>query len=275
MIRSDKFEWLAVDQSRTVHGTLWSLLIAGIGVSLWAQVFYLPLVDEVRFANPSLWVMAAYLAPTVALLGGVVWRAAWLTLLVFFISFVPGVFLLSSTSLLQAEAPWSLARIGVTLAAYIATASAGAGPVQLVVGRASSAAQAAHGSPRAIQHIPGVYRLYFALRGLILFGLLLVIQYAVFRDAHIAHALAQSYPGRPEAAATFIGVFSFFAWCVAAYSLFFVPLMNLEYDVRTLSLGVDQMLQAGARAHRRRAVVWLGAAALLVGLLGWLLGFGL
>lgn len=257
-------------KARASQSVLWPVLVGAVGASLWAQVFYLPVADEIRFANPSLWGILGYLLPVLTLLVGVVFRRGALTLLGFLVSFLPGIFMLPQTLLVETESPLSLLRIGVTLAAYIAVAAAGAAPEQLM-GAAAEQAERIDDGPT--KRLDGLYRFYFALRGLILFGLLFVIQYAVFRDPALAQTLAESYPSRPEAAATFIGIFSFFAWCVAAYSLFFVPLMNIEYDVRNLSREIDRIPKKEARSRRARALIWL-ALALLIGAALWILNNG-
>jgi hypothetical protein len=89
-----------------------------------------------------------------------------------------------------------------------------------------------------------------------LIALLLVTQYAAFQDPTIAAKIAQHYGDRPEAAVTFLGLFAFFAWCVAAYTMFFVPLMNLEYDVRKLSRSVDTMADGGQRSRWMYVSAW-------------------
>lgn len=272
-MHSNDLQILGLGKTRASQGGLWALLIGGLGLSLWAQVFYLPLADELRFAEPSALRMLAYLAPIAALLLGGVLRAGVLTLLVFTTAFIPGILWLPPSALIAIEQPWSMVRIGVTLAAYVATAAAGIGPTQ-VLGRRTDERASAASAAREVQRVDGVYRFYFALRGLLLFGLLFVIQYAVFRDPIIAAKLIQSYPSRPEAAATFIGIFSFFAWCVAAYSLFFVPLMNLEYGARRLERELKKTLEIPKRGRRFRVILW-GGLAILASAAGLFLNFGI
>lgn len=254
---SDHPQLLGLGKTRASQGGLWTLLIAGLGLSLWAQIFYLPLSDELRFAEPSPMLMVAYLAPVAALLLGGILRAGVLTLLVFTCAFIPGILWLPPSALVAIETPWSMVRIGVTLAAYLAISAAGVGPVQVIAGPAGESASS---DSDDLRRIDGVYRFYFALRGVLLFGLLFVIQYAIFRDPGVAEQLAQSYPTRPEAAATFIGIFSFFGWCVAAYSLFFVPLMNLEYGVRRLDRAINRTVKMPKRTRRLRVGIWVGLA---------------
>ncbi|AWV89409.1 hypothetical protein [Bradymonas sediminis] len=270
-MHSNHLQILGLGQTRASQSGLWALLIGGLGLSLWAQVFYLPLSDELRFAEPSMLRMLAYLAPLAALLVGGILRAGFLTLLAFTVAFVPGILWLSPSALSAIEQPWSMVRIGVTLAAYVATAAAGVGPTQ-TLGRRIDGAESAVSKPQPTRRVDGVYPFYFALRGLLLFALLFVIQYAIFRDPVVAQKLAQSYPTRPEAAATFIGIFSFFAWCVAAYSLFFVPLMNLEYAARRLEREVNATLETPGRARRLRVALW-GGLAILASATGWFLNF--
>jgi len=269
-MHSENLQILGPTQTRATQGRFWALLIGALGLSLWAQVFYLPLSDELRFAEPSLLAMLLYLAPLGPLLVGGVFRAGLLTLLVFTAAFIPGILWLAPSALVAIEQPWSMVRIGVTLAAYIATTAAGVGPTQLL-GRATQGRAAPAGE---IRRVDGVYRFYFGLRGVLLFGLLFVIQYAIFRDPVVAEKLLESYPTRPEAAATFMGIFSFFAWCVAAYSLFFVPLMNLEYGARRLEREIKKTLEIPGRAQHFRVALW-GGLAVLASAAGLFMKFGI
>lgn len=270
-MHSEHLHILGHTQPRATQGRLWALLIGALGLSLWAQVFVVPLSDELRFAQPSLLAMLLYLAPLGPLLVGGFIRAGFLTLLVFTTAFIPGILWLPPSALVAIEQPWSMVRIGVTLAAYVATTAAGVGPPQLL-GRATQPGAAAPASQ--VRRVDGVYRFYFGLRGVLLFGLLFVIQYAIFRDPLIAAKLLESYPSRPEAAATFMGIFSFFAWCVAAYSLFFVPLMNLEYGARRLEREIKKTAEIPARAQRARAAVW-GTVAVVASAAGLWVKFGI
>lgn len=236
----------------------WSPLVAVLGLSLWAQIFMLPLFEELRFIEGSQAATLAYLLPLVVLLSGAYFRVAALTLLVFPLCFVPGVILLPERSIIDLEQWTSMMRIGVTLAAYIGVAAASLTGTELV-----GEVDGARDEPA--ERVGGIYPFYFLVRGLILLVLLVVTQYAAFHDPAIAETIAQHYSQRPGGARAFIGLFIFFAWCVAAYTMFFVPLMNLEYDVRRLSRTVDEMADGGRRARWLRIGGWFLVAAVVVG----------
>jgi hypothetical protein len=232
--------------------SLWSMLTIFLGLLLWAQIFSLPFLDELRFSDQSTAVAMSYMIPLLALVPGALFRVPALKLLVFPVCFVPGMLTLPERSLLELEQGWGLVRIGVSVAVYVAVAAAGTSKEQ-TVGTVNPARD------RRPERVGGLYPMYFIARGVILVGLLLVTQYAAFQDPTIAAKIAEHYGERPEAAATFLGLLSFFAWCVAAYTMFFVPLMNLEYDVRKLSRTVDAM----ADGSRRRRWLHVGAWAVI------------
>ncbi len=243
---------------RFSRGGAWPALIVALGLSLWAQIFALPLLDQLHFADQGVQTLLVYLIAPAALLAGVAMRAAPMTLLVFPLCFVPGMLLLPGRNLLELQQASSMVRIGVTLAAFIAAAAAGHARRQTV-------GQEVDGGAGVPRRVDGIYRFYFALRGAILLGLLAVIQWATFRDRAIAATIAQHYGDKPQSAVMFIGLVGFFAWCVAAYTMFFVPMMNLEYDVRKLSRAIDHMADGGRRARWRRigtlAALAVGAVA--------------
>ncbi|QDG49755.1 hypothetical protein FIV42_03085 [Persicimonas caeni] len=245
-------------------GSAWAYLVLVLGVSLWAQLFSLPLLDEFQFTDHNALATMAYMVPLVALVPGALFRVPVLTLLVFPICFVPGVVLLPERSVIELEQGFSMLRIGVTMAAYVGVAAAGAARTQ-TVGHIDAA------DSDDAQSVDGIYPFYFVVRCVILIALLLITQYAAFYDPTIAAKIAESYADRPQAARTFIGLFSFFAWCVAAYTMFFVPLMNLEYDVRKLSRTISGMLEGGRRASLVRLSLW-GLAASGVAAAAWALG---
>ncbi|MFP4596998.1 MAG: hypothetical protein ACLFVJ_02025 [Persicimonas sp.] len=235
----------------------WSPLVVALGLSFWAQIFMLPLFEELRFVEGSQAATLTYLLPLAALLSGVYIRFAALILLVFPLCFVPGVLLLPERSIIELEQWTSMMRIGVTLAAYIGVAAASLTGAE-VVGEVDGARD------EPAERVGGIYPFYFLVRGLILLVLLVVTQYAVFQDPAVAEKITQHYSERPEGARAFIGLFIFFAWCVAAYTMFFVPLMNLEYDVRRLSRTIDEMADGGRRARWMHIGGWFLVAAIVV-----------
>ena len=242
---------------RFASGSVWMLFVALLGVSLWAQIFLLAAVDEFQFSDQSTLTTLAYMLPLLVLVPATYLRVFPLILLVFPASLIPGLLLMPPRHLLALEGPWDMARIGVTLAAYLGTAAATSMAAQQV----GTVDTQRLGEPRRVE---GTYPFFFAVRALLLVGLLLVTQYAVFQDPAIAATIADNYPKRPQSAATFIGLFVFFAWCVAAYTMFFVPLMNLEYDVRSLARSLQESVVGSRRSIWRR--LGLLGASLVVAL---------
>ncbi|MFW5967199.1 MAG: hypothetical protein ACOCV2_06755 [Persicimonas sp.] len=239
----------------------WTLVVALLGLSLWAQLFALPLYQEFGFADASGAVIFAYIAPLLAWAAGAIWRNSAVVMLVFPLAVIPGIFALPEPSVAQLEQLGGMARIGVTLLAYVAVAAVSFG--------GASTGPSERSDERDARRVDGLYPFYFGVRALILLVLLVVTQYAAFYDPTIAEAVAEHYSKRPEAATSFIGLFIFFAWCVAAYTTFVVPLMNVEYDVRRLHRDIGELVDGGRRARFLRIGAWTvvaGAALVILGL---------
>jgi hypothetical protein len=241
-MRDDDNAAMAWPAGRFSAGYLWTLMVVVLGLSLWAQIFLVPLLEELRFADHSAGVTLAYALPLAALLVGAFLRAAPLTLLAFTVCFIPGILLLPERSVIELEQTASMVRIGVTLAAFLGAAAASAAARETI-------GEVEFGESNPRQTVEGIFPFYFTIRAALLFGLLLLTQYAVFYDPAIAAKISEHYVERPEGARIFIGLLAFFAWCVAAYTMFFVPMMNLEYDVRRLSRSIDEYVDGGRRAR--------------------------
>lgn len=241
----------------------WGVAVGVVGASLWAQLFLLGVIAEWQFEVPRPWAILAYVIPLGILFAGVMSRAPVVLLTLFAGSLLPGLVLLPSPEKILISEGGSVLRIGLTLALFLAVASAGSGEEHdaadfelLDVGEEGAAALAA-----------GSLRQFVLARLGVLAILFLVPAYAVFVDAEIAASLSRNYEKSPETARTFLGLVHFFAWSVAAYMMVLVPSLNLEYDHRRLGRRLGEVADGLTRASLlRRAILWfvISASVLLI-----------
>jgi len=238
--------------------TLWRLGVMVLGASLWLQMFWNPLATAFLSGEAGLIYVGVYMLPTLALFVALIvdQPAGYL----FFVpgSFVPGMVLLpepDATALLQLHR--TLFVVG-TLLIYLFTASLVARGGRTASGRVESL----EGATRQIE---GVYRHYTTLRLAILVVLFGVLVGAGLFDASVTSAIAEHHGEAKLSAQIFIVVFGFFVWCAIAYTTFFIPAANLEYDIRRLSREIDGLAE-DATAIRWRLGLVVGSGGAAVGL---------
>lgn len=242
---------------------LWTLLSGLVGFLFWAQLLMLPFAEELQFSDQRAFATLAYVLPLFALFPAVIFRWPMMSLLIFPASFIPGVLLLPELSVVELQAPFSVLRLGATFVVYLALA-----------GFASNSGDGLQAldtiDPSELEEFEGVYPSYFAVRIALLVGFFGVLCYAILADATVTKAIAANYTEEPMGARVFIALFGFFVWCVAAYTMWFLPAMNFEYDVRRLSRRIDEMVDSERKPIYRRMAVWVaicltaGLAALLI-----------
>lgn len=237
---------------------LWTVATFILSASLWAQLFWYPLSIELQTASPSNLYLAAYLAPLFAATLGLVVRAAGVGLFGVPLSLLPGLVLLPERDLAALSEPKSALFIGGTLLVYVVCA------VFASKGRSSSEFQTDE-SATARRRVDGTYPGFIAVRVAVLVLLFAAIAWAVFFDPGIAERFETVHAEAADSARTFAAIFGFFAWCVAAYTLFFRPLANLEYQARGLSRRIDALGEDRSRL-RLRLVGWSVVAVVGVGL---------
>lgn len=218
---------------------MWPVATLALGASLWAQLFGVALVSELGFATPRMYAVFAYLLPLLMLGAGVAWRVGFLLLTLMPVCILPGLALLPPGEQLLLTEAWSMLRLGVSLALYLAVASAGAQALR---------------PPDEIEPVTTEVSLGLDLKRLVfariaaLMVLFALPTYAVFVDPTIAANMSRNYPDSPEAARVFLALLHFFSWSVAAYMMVLLPALNLEYDHRRLQREIDE---AGDGLSRR------------------------
>jgi hypothetical protein len=242
---------------------LWTLLSGLVGVLFWAQLLMLPFAEELQFTDQRALATLAYVLPLFTLFPAVVFRWPLMSLLIFPASFIPGVLFLPELTVNEMLAPWSIARLGTTFVVYLALAGFASNNDQGL--------QELETIDRGeLEEFNGVYPGYFIVRIVLLVGFFGVLSFAVLADATVAEAIASSYGDDPMGARVFIALFAFFVWCVAAYTMWFLPAMNFEYDVRRVSRRIDDMVNDDRAPIYRRLAIWVvvcltaGLAAILI-----------
>ena len=243
---------------------LWPVAVVVLGGSLWAQLFGLGLAAEGQFDQPRLGAMVAYLIPLFLLVAGVWTRAPVILLTLFMAGSLPGLLFLPDQEKILLGEGSSMLRIGLTLALYLAIASAGSGedvgsdaPHEPLASGEGSDAQETWVMQRFVLARIGVLAVLFALPA-----------YSVFQDPSVASALSKFYPEAPHVARTFLGLIHFFIWSVAAYMMVLVPSLNMEYDHRRLSRALGEQYRALSRKGiGLRVLGWVGVSAAMIGVM--------
>ncbi len=234
----------------------WRVVAVVIGWSLWAQLFWSPLSTEWHSETTGLWFVIAYLLPgAIVALAGVLDRAA-LSLFAVPASLVPGLVLLPERDLAPLQQPLEMAALGTTVLLYIVAASLRHSDIEGLT-------QALE-RDRQRQRLEGTYREYIAIRALFLAGLFVVMTWASMLDPDIASAIAEHHESGEVSARLFIAVTSFFVWCIVAYTMFLVPISNLEYDIRSLQRQIRSWSQSASGLYGRLAL-WVGLGMLGAG----------
>lgn len=238
---------------------VWSVASTLVGLSLWAQLFWVGLMSEVQFDAPRNWALLAYGLPVLVLAVGVLTRTPVVLLVLWVGSFLPGLVLLPEPERELLMEAGSMLRVGVSMALFLAVASAGSGADEEGEDAPSEALPAQTLSAR------GEMRWFVFARLMVLGVLFVVPAYAVYQDVEVAAALSRSYGSGAQSARVFLGVVHFFVWSVAAYMMVLVPALNVEYDRRRLGRELRELREGLTwRAAGVRVGLWFALSAALV-----------
>jgi len=229
-----------------------------LAISLWAQLFWYPLATEFLSGEAGLVYVGAYLLPTLALLVAILIDEPVGALFFVPVSFVPGMVLLPEQDVGSLLRLHRSIFVVVTLLGFVGAASLAARGREEHGGDSESV----EGETRQID---GLYRHYFTLRLVLLVGLFALLVGAPAFDPALTEAISQTHGEGRVAAQVFIALVGFFVWSVLAYTMFFLPAANLEYDIRRLSREIDALVE-DAPSVRRRLVAIGAAGGALVGL---------
>ncbi len=236
----------------------WSLVAGVLGISLWAQLFWFPFATEFLAETTGLLYVGLYVLPVIVLAGSLATGSSAGLLFGVPVATLPGLVIVpeqDAAALLQVHRGIFIAGTAIAYlgAAAVATRADEMAPSERVALEQDEP-----------ERLEGLYRYYVSIRLVILVGLFAVLVGAVVFDPSIRQLVVEHHGDEGGASAQiFIAVLGFFTWCVVAYTMFFLPLANVEYDLRRLSRQIDG-LASGASGIRWRlglsVAAGLGAA---------------
>ena len=231
----------------------WRIVSALVGTSLWAQLFWSPIATEWRSETPGLWFVGAYLLPLAIVVLTSVVRSPVLSLFGVPASLLPGLIALPSRDLALLQQPFEMVALGTTVVLYLLASSL----------RYSGLEELARAFERdqTRDRLDGTYRGYVAVRAAFLSVLFGLVTWASLIDPEIAGLVSQHHGSGAVSARLFIAVALFFVWCIVAYTMFLVPLSNLEYDLRALQRRLQSWRENRSGLYGR-LLLWMGLAAL-------------
>ena len=264
--RNDKgidFDVGVVDNSR-----MWRLGTGVLGASLWAQLFWFPLATEFLSSGAGPLYVLVYLLPTLVLFVSLFVGSSAGFLFFFPGSFIPGLVMLPQQD------------VAALLQLHRAVFAAGTLVFFIFASALASRDAEEEGEPRSVdaankiegeepERVEGLYRHYFGIRLVIMVILFGVLVGAPLFDESILGAIARHHADGQVAAQVFLVVFGFFTWCVIAYTSFFLPSANVEYNIRRLSRKIDGLADAKKVVRRRVGFLMAGGIAVVAALVFW------
>lgn len=244
----------------------WSVAVALVGLSLWAQCFWSPLSTRLQAGAAEPWRVLPLVAPLLALAGSVLWRKAWLRLFAVPVSFVPGLLMVSAAEF-RDDGQFAILRVAGTFAVYTVFAGLSLRRdrerrdwMNLEEnGRGSEESETDH--ERGTERPAGMYPFYVETRVAWMVGLFVVLMWGLFGSGATDAVIAENFSEHPQEARMFLTVLMTFVWSVAVYLGALRPVSNLEYRIRRRKRSLKE--RPDGRAAGRR-LAWRA----LVGLAG-------
>jgi hypothetical protein len=247
----------------------WSVAVALVGISLWAQCFWTPLAARLQAGAAEPWRILPLVVPLGAVGASLVWRTAWLRLFVVPVSLVPGLLMVPGAEV-AASGPLSLLRIAATLAVYLVFAGLGLRRDQQFMewealqGSDSSSDEWQVSTPNTdeLERPAGLYPYFVRTRLVWMVGLFVALMWGVHGSAQTAQLMAEHFPDHPAEATMFLTVLVTFVWCVAVYVGALRPVANVEYRLRKRNRTLENRPDAQAAGRRLAWRVVFGAAGI-------------
>lgn len=247
----------------------WSVAVALVGISLWAQCFWTPLATRLQAGAAEPWRILPLVLPLAAVGASLVWRKAWLRLFVVPVSVVPGLLMVPGVEM-AATGALSLLRIGATLAVYLIFAGLSLrrdhqyGEWEALHGADLSSAEVntERDDTETLARPAGLYPYFVRTRLLWMVGLFAGLMWGVHGSAQIEQLIAEHHAEHVVEATMFLTVLMTFVWCVATYFGALRPVANVEYRLRKRKRELNERPDAKAAGRRLgwRAIV--GAAGI-------------
>lgn len=229
----------------------WYFLFILLAASLWAQWLGLGAWTEIQSEDGSAAILALHLLPLGTAAVAVMWNHPAPRLVIFPVSFLPGLALL-------AEAEWaSLAEGGsvllalVTFGLYLVVAAGRPGVETL------EALPSRRLEPEVVDGYAWRFKRFVTIRMTVMAVLFLVITYALFFDPAITATLSEIEVGE-QTHHVFMVVLLYFSWMIVVYMGAILPILNWEHDRRQPAIPRRQReLMANPGRLGRRIVFWI------------------
>ncbi|WP_146618190.1 hypothetical protein [Lujinxingia litoralis] len=242
-----------VSGGRARAGALKWALLAFLMLNLWAQWLGAGLFAELRSADGSGLRILAMMVPLVVGVVGLVHAHPALRLLIFPVSFLPGMALLAEREWEAMSEPVALLMAVASFVLYLIVAAISGEEGELP---AQQPADVHPGDGRA-----GDYRFFVRSRVLAVSAVLAAILGALYVSPAIKTSLVAQAAERAPLHLTFMAVVMLFAWVVMAYISAVLPALNWEYDRRqpVFSQSLARLMSSPRTLARR--VMWRVVAA--------------
>lgn len=233
---------------------LWMVLFAAVATSLWVQWLGPGVWAELRSADGSEAVLALQMMPVLVGVLALVWRHPAAVLVLYPVSFLPGLAMLPEAEWEALARPGALTLSLATFGLYLIVAAVAPRrrPTQAVARRSLGAGGDPDGHADA-------FRRFVVTRFVATAALFAVITYALFFAPSTAEALAAidgEQARRTQHVFTVIAMY--FGWMIAVYVGAILPMMNWEHHRRSSALpGGQRQLLRDPQRLARRVFIWL------------------
>ncbi|RDV38686.1 hypothetical protein DV096_07715 [Bradymonadaceae bacterium TMQ3] len=233
------------------------MLLAFLALTLWGQWLGTGLAAEVLSADGSGLRVIALLTPLFFGALAIARANPALRLMVFPVSFLPAMALLTEREWAAMAEPVALLASAATFVSYLVVAAIG-DDLRETPGQMPT-------EVHATDSLASRYRVFVRTRALVVIGVLAVLVWMIFVDPNIGRTLVEKAGERATLHLTFISVVMLFAWVVMAYMAAVLPSLNWEYERRqpVLTRGQSRLLESPG-VLKRRVVGWVVATAMMV-----------
>ncbi|TXD38344.1 hypothetical protein FRC98_05470 [Lujinxingia vulgaris] len=242
------------------RGSLWrALLLAFLALTLWGQWLGAGLAAEVLSADGSGLRVLAMLTPLFFGALAIARPNPALRLMVFPVSFLPAMALLTEREWAAMAEPGALLASAATFVSYLVVAAVGDEPRESAGQQLTEVHTTDSLAPR--------YRFFVRSRAAVVAGVLAVLIWMLFVDPEVGRTLVERHGERASLHLTFMSVCMLFAWVVMAYMAAVLPALNWEYERRQPVLTRAQLrLIDTPKLLKRRVAGWLVAAGVTIAL---------
>ena len=236
---------------------LWFLLFVLLAGSLWAQWLGTGAWIEIQSEDGSAAILALQLLPLAIAAVAVTWNHPAPRLVLFPISFLPGMALLTEAEWASMGEPLAMVLSAATFGLYLIVAASRPRTVNLMtLPRRTVESREAESADE--------FRWFVQQRVVVMALVGLAISYGLFFDPHIAAQIDAAGEQGPTQHA-FMAVLLYFGWMIAVYMGAILPVLNWEHDRRQPVLPLRQRrLMEATQSLRRRVIFWVGLIVMVI-----------